>query len=123
MKSKWCQLSVPVIVLVLFFSLISPASKLLFMSDAFFVIGLLLQTIGLFGWVLKNGTFDFFHYSLSQSKDKFFRSQKINDSNKLNDKDRLHRLSRSIPSSYTSFLKAGGMFLLCAMICTVLYYL
>src|SRR5690625_798137 len=123
MKSKWCQLSVLMIVLVLFFSLISPASKLLFMGDAFFVIGLLLQTIGLFGLVLKNRTFDFFHYSLSQSKDKFFRSQKTSDSKNLSDKDRLHRLSRSIPSSYTSFLKAGGMFLLYSLICTVFYYL
>lgn len=91
----------------------------LFLSDSYFTMGLLLFVISLFGSVLKQGTFDFFHYSLNKAKDKLLSNQVPKEA----DSKRLHRLSRSVPSSYIVFLKAGSLFIICSILCILIYYL
>lgn len=125
MKKKWLPLTIISLlgmIVVGFFS--NTLSLFLFLSDRYFIIGLLLLIIGLFGLVLKQGTFDFFHYSLNKAKDKLVRPQEVNQQmeHKHSDEERLHRLSRSIPSSYTLFLKAGSLFLLSSILCLLLYF-
>lgn len=120
MKNKWLAISLVGILGVLIVALFSATSSVfLFLSDSYFTIGILLLIIGLFSLVLKQGTFDFFHYSLNKAKDKLFkvREQEAPDENQL------HKLSRSIPSSYTSFLKAASIFLLFSILCILIHYL
>lgn len=120
MKNKWLTLSLIGVLGVLIIALlIATSSVLLFLSDSYFIIGILLLILGLLGLVLKQGTFDFFHYSLNRAKDKLFKVQEQKDS----DNKQLHRLSRSVPSSYLSFIKAGSVFLLCSILCILIYYL
>ena len=120
MKNKWLPISLVSMLLVLIISLFSTTSSVfLFLSDSYFTMGLLLFVIGLFGLVLKQGTFDFFHYSLNKAKDKLLSNQVQKEA----DSKRLHRLSRSVPSSYIVFLKAGSLFIICSILCILIYYL
>ena len=119
MKNKWFQISIFVfigVILLRFFS--NPQSSFLYLSNTYFLISIVLLIIGLFGLILKEGTFDLFHYSLNQVKGKFFNPENSNAK-----KTHLHRLSQAIPSAYTSFIKAGLLFLVGSILCILIYSL
>lgn len=119
MKNKWLPFSLIVILSVMIFRLFSGTQTLfLDISNGYFMISLILLVIGLFGWVLKEGTFDLFHYSLNQLKDKLF-----NQGNSKTNKKGVHYLSQAIPSTYTAFIKAGLLFLVCSILCILIYFI
>lgn len=126
MKSKWLSWSTTAIVLIFVFGLFSKTSSLfLYLSDRYFLLSLILSTIGLLMLVLKDGTFDFFHYGLNRAKNYLFQ-QENNDVKKnrpMPASDDLHRLSQSIPSAYTACLKAGALFFVLSALCILLFYL
>jgi 4-amino-4-deoxy-L-arabinose transferase-like glycosyltransferase len=125
MKNKWFLNAIIVLFALIILSFfLNSQPFFLYLSNSSFVISLLLLIIGLFGLVLKEGTFDSFHYSFNQWKDRLFNFKDAhqNDENGQFDDENFHRLSKSIPSSYTSFIKAGILFLLISILCILIYF-
>lgn len=125
-KNKRFILTLTVILIVIMIGSFSPSrSLLLFMSDSYFTLSAVLLIIGLFGLILKDGTFDFFHYSMKKARNRIFNREKTEQANRseLPDEEDLHHLSRSISNTYKSFLKIGSLFLILSVISLLIDYL
>lgn len=103
-----------------------PESWTSFLSNSYFYISSPILLVSLFGAVLKDGTFDFFHYAWKIYGPRLFKPRPIeeegNDEEEA-DEDDLHQLSRSIGSWYRKGLKLGGIFLALALFFLLLYYI
>lgn len=74
------------------------------LSNSLFLAALPLLIIGLFGFVLSKGTFDFFHYSMKRIARLRKRKQ---DSDEIEDNHSQDALSKSVGKSYQSVLTIG----------------
>jgi len=96
-----------------------PESWLSFLSDSYFYIAGPFLIVSLFGAVLKDGTFDFFHRTWKRFGQRLFKPQQI----KKDDSDDLHQLSRSVGTWYKTGLKLGSSFLILSLIFLTLFYI
>lgn len=95
-----------------------PESWLSFLSNAYFYIAAPILLVSLFGAVLKDGTFDFFHHTWNKFGQRLFKPHTDEDSKKKDPQ----RLSRSIGTWYKTGLKIGGLFLLLSLFFLFLFY-
>ena len=78
------------------------------LANSLFLVALPLLIIGLFGFVLSRGTFDFFHYSMKKITK---LRRKKNDTDEIEEDNHPDALSRSVGKSYQSILTVGMILL------------
>lgn len=91
------------------------------LSNHLFLIALPLLIIGLFGWVLANETFDFFHYSMRKTRR--LRKNKNNHADLNEEKIDPHALSTAVGKSYQSILTIGVLVFIASVLCLWEYIL
>lgn len=83
------------------------------LANSLFLVALPLLIIGLFGFVLSKGTFDFFHYSMKKVT-KLRRKKK--DADEIEEDNSPDALSRSVGKSYQSILTIGMILLVLSIL-------
>lgn len=78
------------------------------LANSLFLVSLPLLIIGLFGFVLSRGTFDFFHYSMKKVT-KLRKKEK--DTDEIEEDNHPDALSKSVGKSYQSILTVGMILL------------
>lgn len=90
------------------------------LANSLFLVALPLVIIGLFGFVLSQGAFDFFHYSMKKVAKLRKRKQ---DTDEIEEDIDPQALSRSIGKGYRSFLTVGMILLILSILFLWDYYL
>jgi len=93
---------------------------LFYLSNSYFYISASFLIAGMFGLILKDGTFDLFQYSLRKWRPGVIgqKNSKKNDDSEKN----VQTLSQSIGTWYIGFLKIGGILLAISLACLITYY-
>ena len=91
-----------------------------YLSDGFFVAGMLLGGIGALVWISSTGFFDIFSYGFHSILVLFSSLKNPKDHEKYYDYKTMREEKRGQPSYF--LLIVGVFFLLLAIICLVLYY-
>lgn len=99
-----------------------PESWLSFLSNSYFYISGPILLVSLFGAVLKDGTFDFFHHTWKRFGQRLFKPKPI-EKDDGDDDDNMNQLSQSVGTWYKTGLKLGGSFLVLSLIFLALFYM
>ena len=84
------------------------------LANSLFLVALPLLIIGLFGFVLSKGTFDFFHYSMKKVTK---LRKKKQDTDEIEEDNDPNTLSKSVGKSYQSILTIGLILLALSIVC------
>jgi len=90
------------------------------LANSLFLVALPLVIIGLFGFVLSNGAFDFFHYSMKKVAKLRKRKQ---DTDEIEEDNDPQVLSKSIGQGYRSVLTVGMILLVLSILFLWDYFL
>lgn len=104
--------------------IIRPQNIPLHLSNAYFYLSAPFLLIGLFGVILKDGTFDFFYASFKRWQTSLNPKEQKNTDLQTNFNDEeLHELSSLIGNKHLFLLKMGSILLLMSIIWVIYYTL